>query len=93
MKLIFFGFILSIVFTFLYLFFLLLTENSNIYYKIVNQLFETNDKNVTKEVIIELKFGKIRGLYRNESGLEFYQFLGIPYAKAPIDEVIVWSDY
>lgn len=37
---------------------------------------------------IETKYGKIRGFKRTSllEKVDFYSFLGIPYAKAPIDQ-------
>ena len=84
-------FIILILSTLTLFWLVLITEQ--FYRDITHLLSETsvqilNDNN-PNDVIIELKYGRIRGIYKNESGLEFHQFLGIPYAKTPVNEVKV----
>lgn len=39
-------------------------------------------------MIVETKYGKIRGFgNKSVSGRKYFSFLGIPYAKPPIDEL------
>lgn len=69
----------------------------NIFREVKDLWFENDEQilsfNESNDVIIELKYGRIRGSSVNESGLEFHQFLGIPYAKIPVDEVKICMNY
>ncbi len=50
-----------------------------------------DEENNSEFKIIETKYGKIRGIRKTEVGKDINVFLGIPYAKPPLDEVKIFT--
>jgi len=80
-------FLLIILFT-LVLIFILKFENSIDFSEDDKCLDEENNSEFK---IIETKYGKIRGIRKTEVGKDINVFLGIPYAKPPLNEVTIFT--
>lgn len=50
-----------------------------------------DEENNSEFKIIETKYGKIRGVRKREVGKDINVFLGIPYAKPPLNEVTIFT--
>lgn len=80
--------LLSLIFTLVVTILFIITLcifDLNIFKNVEN--FQNEENNDSNEVIIETKYGKVKGFRQKVFELEFNQFLNIPYAEPPIKEV------